>query len=104
ELYDGMAKVAEELRILTLREYISTEMQMEVDNASTFEAQLEVLEKALRELAEVKLNDLGEQVHTDYEEFEAGNEDQKAALIIQKVRELVLVRSGFDPVLGKCTL
>src|SRR5690606_38203534 len=71
ELYQGMAEVAEELRTLTLRNYIESEMELEqpVGDANNFDDLMRELTETLSKVDDEKLNQLGEQLNTDPEEF-----------------------------------
>ena len=118
EIYDGMQRVAAQLRYATMRNYIESEMELPLEfdggtlqvvgSASEDEARLENLESALMELLlqtdDERLEELGAMVNTDVEEFGRADKNVKADLILKRVRETVLKRSGFDPVSGKCVL
>jgi DNA-directed RNA polymerase subunit beta len=104
ELYQGMAEVAEELRMLTLRTYIDSETNVEVDEAKSFDDLMAKFTKAVSKLDDEKLNELGEQLNTDPEEFDRSDRNHKADLISKIVYDIAIARSGFDPQKGKCTL
>jgi len=104
ELYQGMAEVAEELRMLTLRNYIDSETEVEVDEAKSFDELISNFTQALVKLDDEKLNALGEQLNTDPEEFERSDRNHKADIISKIVYDISIARSGFDPQKGKCTL
>ena len=118
EIYDGMQRVAAQLRYATMRNYIESEMELPLEfdggtlqvvgSASEDEARLENLESALMELLlatdDERLDELGAMVNTDVEEFGRADKNVKADLILKSVRETVLKRSGFDPASGKCVL
>ncbi len=118
EIYDGMQRVAAQLRYATLRNYIESEMELPLEfdggtlqvagSANEDEARLENLEVALMDLLlatdDERLDELGAMVNTDAEEFGRADKNVKADLILKRVREIIMRRSGFDPTSGKCVL
>ncbi len=119
EIYAGMKRVAMQLQYGTMRNYIETEMELQVDLdggkigeiAGTLEedeARLEALDAALRKtLAGVddeRLEVLGGMVDTDMEEFGRADKNVKIDLIAKQVRAITVKRSGYDSSTGKCVL
>ena len=111
ELYDGMHRVANQLRSASLMDYVETELELEpltvegddtaMDSVDKLSAQLNT---ALRGLDDARLDEIGEQVGTDIEEFGRADKNVKADLIVRKVVEIVHGRCGYDPTMGKCVL
>ncbi len=112
EIYDGMRRVANQLQVVSLRNYIESELELDVpfdDNSDADEGdQLETLSAAmtevLRKLDDERLDQLGDQINTSYEEFHRSDRNRKADLLTKAVREVVQKRTGYDPVTGKCVL
>jgi DNA-directed RNA polymerase subunit beta len=106
EIYEGLQKVADQLRATTLRNYIETELELEI--TAEPDAMQDVLEEALRRaltsLDEERLEQIGASFNTPVEEYSRSDRNRKADLVVQRVREIVLKRSGFEPETGKCTL
>ena len=106
-----MHRVANQLRSASLMNYVETELELEplvlegddteMDSVDKLAAQLTT---QLRGLDEEKLNELGEHVATDAEEFGRADKNVKVDLIVKKVVEIVHARCGFDPTMGKCIL
>jgi DNA-directed RNA polymerase subunit beta len=106
ELYDGMQRMADQLRATTMLNYISTEMSLDVEANETAELDTisNQLTDVLSKLDDEQLNSLGEQTGTAAEEFGRSDKNRKADLIAQRVREITLSRTGYDPETGKCVL
>ena len=106
ELYEGMKRIAEQMQAATMLNYITTEMELEVEAEQnpTTELLSRVLVDALTKLDDEHLNRLGEQVGTTAEEFGRSDKNRKADLIAQQVREITMQRSGYDGDTGKCVL
>jgi len=106
EIYDGMQIVADQLRVSTMSNYIESEMELplKADANPDMESLSKALAKALSTLDDERIDQLGEQVDAAAEEFGRSDRNRKADLIVQKVNEIVLKRSGFVPETGKCTL
>ncbi|HEX8551272.1 MAG TPA: DNA-directed RNA polymerase subunit beta [Abditibacteriaceae bacterium] len=107
EIYEGMMRVSNQLRRATFANYVDSEMGLEMEVASDgdgLEDCVADLAELLRSQDEEQLNAWGEQVSTASEEFNRSDKNRKADLIAQGVREVVLMRSGFDPETGKCVL
>ncbi len=106
EIYDGMAIVADQLRASTMRNYVESEMELELNAAidATMDTMVAALTQVLGTVDDERLTAFGEQVNTPVEEFERSDRNRKIDLIVQKVSEIVLIRSGFVPETGKCVL
>ena len=112
EIYEGMRRVGAQLQVATLRNYIESELEIEVafdENSDADEAdQLETLTKsltnALSKLDDETLDRFGEQVNTPSDEFGRSDKNRKADLITKAVRATVNKRTGYDAVTGKCVL
>jgi DNA-directed RNA polymerase subunit beta len=119
EIYAGLQRVASQMKYSTMRTFIETEMELPLEfdegdlgaingTPQEDENRLERLEAALTSaltaLEDERLTELGEMVNTNYEEFSRADKNVKADLIVRRVREITLVRSGFDPQSGKCVL
>jgi len=120
EIYGGMRYMATQLQITTMRNYIESELELDVafenpdennqeipvdgsaDNR--LEELVQALTDRLRQLDDEQLDALGERVNTSYEEFHRSDRNLKADRIAQMVREITLKRSGFDAESGKCML
>jgi DNA-directed RNA polymerase subunit beta len=106
EIYTGLEKVSDELRASTLKNLAETELEIELDVAegvdmSTLE---DALRKAVSSQDEEHLARIGEIVNTPEGEYSRSDRNRKADMVVQRVREIVQTRSGFDPETGKCTL
>jgi DNA-directed RNA polymerase subunit beta len=106
EIYDGLQYVADQLRASTMRDYIETELELEipVEENPTVETLEVALRGALSTLEEERLEEVGGLVNTPLDEFSRSDRNRKADLVVQRVREVVLKRSGFEPETGKCML
>jgi len=120
EIYGGMRYVATQLQVATMRNYIESELELDVafenpdennqeipvDGSSDnrLDELVQALTERLRGLDDEQLDILGERVNTPYEEFHRSDRNLKADRIAQMVREITLKRSGFDPESGKCML
>lgn len=111
ELYANMDKVSYQLRSASLKSYIETELELEVpevdgdDTTSTvLEGLTTKLTAQLAGLEDEKLDELGELVGTDSEEFGRADKNVKADLIVKKVLGIIDTRTGYDPNSGKCVL
>jgi DNA-directed RNA polymerase subunit beta len=107
ELYEGMRRVSNQLRRATFSNYVESEMDLQLEVAGDGEGLDDCvadLAELLRTLEDERLNELGEQVNTPADEFGRSDKNRKADLIAQGVRDVVDMRSGFDPEKGKCML
>jgi DNA-directed RNA polymerase subunit beta len=107
EIYDGMRRVADQLRRATMINYISTELGLEVElsmNGEGLDDIVSTLTALLLEQDDEKLDEFGAQVNTAAEEFGRSDKNRKADLIAQTVRDISIQRSGYDPDTGKCLL
>jgi DNA-directed RNA polymerase subunit beta len=111
ELYDGMHRVANQLRTASLMNYVESELELPVLTLDGDDTAMDALDKlsaqfntALRGLDDDRLNEIGEHVGTDSEEFSRADKNVKADLIVKKVVEIVHARCGYDPTMGKCVL
>jgi DNA-directed RNA polymerase subunit beta len=111
EIYGLMTKVSNQLRTSSFKSYIDTELEMvipEFEGDDTTEEALENLSTALLAdlvaLEDEKLDEYGEFVGADAEEFGRADKNVKADLIVKKIREYVDNRTGYDPNSGKCVL
>ncbi len=100
EIYEGMRRVSDQLQRATMEDYITSEMGLKDFQTPAGEG-LDTVEKALvealRKLDDARLNTLGEQVSTPGEEFGRSDKNRKADLIAQRVRDITMQRSDFDP-------
>jgi DNA-directed RNA polymerase subunit beta len=111
ELYEGMHRVASQLRTASLMNYVESELELPPLNIEGEDSAPDALDKltaqfntVLHGLDDEKLNEIGEHVGTDLEEFGRADKNVKADLIAKKVVEIVHARTGFDPTMGKCVL
>ncbi len=111
ELYDGMHRVANQLRSASLMNYVETELELPVLTVEGDDTAMDSVDKLaaqfntqLRGLDDDRLNQIGEVVGTSAEEFGRADKNVKADLIVKKVVEIVHTRCGYDPTMGKCTL
>ncbi|MBV9469693.1 MAG: DNA-directed RNA polymerase subunit beta, partial [Abitibacteriaceae bacterium] len=114
EIYDNMDRVAAQLQFATMRNYIETELELEIDfqepedfaafNEGLLDSLADTLTEKLRTVDDEQLDRIGEQLNTQHEIFGRSDRNRKADLITQRVREITIKRSGFDPKSGKCTL
>ncbi|BCM94081.1 DNA-directed RNA polymerase subunit beta [Abditibacteriota bacterium] len=111
ELYAGMMRVACQLRVASMKNFIETDLELEIPEFTaddTTEGALDVLAKAftdaLRTMDDEKLEEIGENVGTDPEEFGRADKNVKADLIVKAIRDVVDTRTGYDPLSGKCVL
>jgi DNA-directed RNA polymerase subunit beta len=102
-----MRRVGDQLQRVTMHNYISSEMGLELDVDMKGEGLDDIvvgLAEIVRKLDDEQLNQLGEQVNTPREEFGRSDKNRKADLIAQAVRDIARSRSGFDSETGKCLL
>ncbi len=111
ELYAGMARVANQLRCASMKTFIETDLELELPDFAgddTTEAALDNLARAftdqLRAMEDEQLEEIGESVGTDPEEFGRADKNVKADLIVKAIRDVVDARTGYDPQSGKCVL
>ncbi len=111
ELYAGMHRVANQLRVASLMNYVETELELPILTVEGDDTAMDAVDKLaaqfntqLRGLDDEKLDEIGEMVATDSEEFGRADKNVKADLIVKKVVEIVHARCGYDPTMGKCTL
>jgi DNA-directed RNA polymerase subunit beta len=111
ELYGNMDKVSYQLRSASLKSYIETELDLpapEVEGDDRTEGVLDQLvaqfTSQLSALEDEHLNEIGELVGTDAEEFGRADKNVRADLIVKKVLGIIDTRTGYDPGSGKCVL
>ncbi len=110
EIYAGMEKVATQLRFASLQNLVETELELPLDfsggpdDAGSIEKLGAALTATLVNLDDERLNEIGEILGTDAEEFGRADRNVKADLITRKAQEIVIQRTGFDPTMGKCIL
>jgi len=111
ELFAGMHRVANQLRVASMKNFIETDLELDVptfEGDDTTEVALDNLARAftdaLRGMDDDELETLGESVGTDPEEFGRADKNVKADLIVKAMRDVVDTRTGYDPETGKCTL
>ena len=111
ELYAGMTRVANQLRVSSFKNFIETDLELDVPDSAgddTTEAALDNLAKAftsqLVSMDDDQLEEIGENVGTDPNEFGRADKNVKADLIVKAMLDVVNTRTGFDPMAGKCVL
>ena len=111
ELYAGMARVANQLRVASMKNFIETDLELDIPDFvgdDTTEQALDALAGAftdqLRGMEDGELEEIGENVGTDPEEFGRADKNIKADLIVKAMRDVVNNRTGYDPTSGKCVL
>ncbi len=111
ELYAGMTRVANQLRVSSFKNFIETDLELDVPDSAgddTTEAALDNLAKAftsqLVSMDADQLEEIGENVGTDPNEFGRADKNVKADLIVKAMLDVVNTRTGFDPMAGKCVL
>ncbi len=108
EIIDKLKEVAVSMRTTTLRHYVTSELELELeelDETASFESVLEAVRVALQAAGEDEIERLGCQVNISDEDWDGlKTKQQRVSRICEELTKIADQRCGFDPTSGKSTL